>query len=126
MQVTEVRLGNLVAYKDHYQTPEVVDALNKQSEKINGHDAKDFNGIPLTEQWLEDFGFIKDDRTNEFWKPGNDLVVRQVDSWFFAVYDHKHAKLEMRRIESVHDLQNLVFVIDNQELELKTQSHDRG
>lgn len=117
MQVTEVRLGNLVAYKNHYQTPEVVAALNKESEKINGHDAKDFSGIPLNEQWLEDFGFERhyNGKNCDYAKYGVGLCYEvDDDSWWYS----GHPK---SCIKYVHQLQNLFYCLTGQELELKKQ-----
>lgn len=128
MKTTEVRLGNLVAYKDHYQSPEVVAALNKESEKINGHDAKDFNGIPLTEQWLEDFGFEK--VQDNVWRleiaPDAHIELIKSHDFFYPVLSNSpefsHEDLSVvpvNRLYSVHWLQNLVYFNYEKELELK-------
>lgn len=71
--------------------------------------------IEITEQWLINLGFRKDEKIDYKWYLGDwlaydidDKCIRVADSWEFG------------KRKYVHELQNLVFAITGKELELRT------
>jgi hypothetical protein len=128
MKATELRIGNYI----DYTTEREIVTMQTTYEYIrlihNGN--KNFEPIPLTEEWLLKFGFEKSD--NEFYtetfKGDNksdyyfcirindilcDLVIcERVDE--INNYDLICPKY----INSVHQLQNLYFALTNEELTL--------
>ena len=113
MKATELRMGNLV-----YVDNEIIEVWEVSDSSINYHymEGKDIaieelKPIPLTVEWLEKFGFenIKDD------------VYR------FGYYEYFMGGLcfdgveifNAKRIDYVHQLQNLYFALTEEELTLK-------
>lgn len=100
MNVTELRVGNWVF---------------EGKRLIHIHDgfgidhSINFNPIPLTEEWLLKFGFLKYKGNNkDFWL--NDFEFANDLKWIFW----KGNILE--NIEYVHQLQNLYFALTQTEL----------
>ncbi|AGO47465.1 hypothetical protein Phi19:3_gp061 [Cellulophaga phage phi19:3] len=78
--------------------------------------------IPLTEEWLLKFGFVKNDWTDGGtiiyygWQNGAVLLETDSNSSFF-ILDGKHE--EFNNIKHVHQLQNLYFALTGEELTTK-------
>jgi hypothetical protein len=69
--------------------------------------------IPLTEEWLLKFGFLKNLTSWTNWeKPNNTKEVRLIIQGKYLFYNG-------RIIEHVHQLQNLYYSLTGEELELK-------
>ena len=139
IDVKELRVGNLVlgyyAYNDENdQEQEITSVCRVLSiDSVGAHeyplwveaigkanDVEEYDGfvaIPLTEEWLIDLGFRKDEETNYRWFMEDwlaydldDNCIRIADSWEFG------------KRKYVHELQNLFFALTGEELELKTES----
>jgi hypothetical protein len=90
----------------------------------------DIEPIPLTEEWLERFGFDKkkiykisetkdvlnSDKTLEFEFYGNELHL-----WIASESFDNALYIPLRNIKHVHHLQNLYHALTGQELKLKEQ-----
>lgn len=124
MKATELRIGNLLKYCDN----EVhVMGIGKNiggdcaefgyfidSVGFTRNFDEDFpEPIPLTEEWLEKFGFKE-----EFYR-GTRLLVK--DKVRIDMTKSKFPTLQywIRELEYVHSLQNLYFALTNTELKLK-------
>ena len=104
--------------------------------KITAEDLLDFDKgkieiepIPLTEQWLKDFGFKKNRLFNAYWfskslgkgKPkliSNDIGKSAYSSKLEFVF--LDIPFESKNIKYVHQLQNLYFALTEKELIKKT------
>jgi hypothetical protein len=111
MEANELRIGNYV-----YDT-----ILKKQIEIKATYfsQAKDFEPIPLTEEWLMKF--------NEMKKFGGSIylpIMNLKAELHFEIYGNEivstiksdFANLILDRIKHVHQLQNLYFALTNEEL----------
>jgi hypothetical protein len=117
MKANELRIGNLIRFKDDKDTIELTE--ENFSNLILFKTLHRLEPIPLTKEWLLKFGFekngnylleIKDNgaffydlNDKEFWVGGYDSCV---SSQGFIISN----------IEFVHQLQNLYFVLTNNEL----------
>jgi hypothetical protein len=80
------------------------------------------NPIPLTPEWLERLGFVKDSRS--VWVKRIDeytLIGINMDGKYelIDVFNAETVKSWDNRIEFVHQLQNLYFALTGEELEIK-------
>ena len=132
MKKTELRIGNFVGIKEtalhadgcnHSEAIFEIEEIKKDVVQFKGYHAneyyKDLKPIPLTEQWLLDFGF-KDEIG--YYSKGAFLISLADDaSCFFK--DGRVSFKSMVIIENqpkyVHQLQNLYFALMQEELILK-------
>lgn len=121
MKAKDLRIGNIVHYKlfNHYIT---IRGMAKDSIWVN--DSEDagpisivhIEPIPLTEEWLVKFGFQRSSKTKYHIK-GMTLVFHiNSNQWTFP-YVHELGKL--KRINYVHQLQNLYHALTGEELTIK-------
>lgn len=114
MDVKELRVGNYIAWRNFYSSPEVAGIINGDEDRINGVKACYFNGIPLTEEWLRSFRF---DKPAHSWC-GDKFHLSNYDKdeslWCVAI--NKNNAI-VANIKYVHELQNLYFAIAGKELE---------
>lgn len=104
MEASELRIGNWVFNKAHER---------KQLTEIYA-DCSVYDPIPLTDEWLERFGFDVEYTNGGWlrWQKGNfKLLDRRLPH---PQYHNPEAS-----IEYVHQLQNLYFALTGQELEIK-------
>ena len=132
MQAEELRIGNLV--KDHLGRTQKVHEVRSDSYICylsNGSKLKyrlnTTKPIPLTEQWLIDFGFVFVKDEDEYIFKGFSLEDRNTDS-FLSVENKLKLKDSfgcwytggyLNNIKHVHQLQNLYFALTNEELIIK-------
>ena len=117
MKVTELRINNWVQFK-HTETParvtlgDFIMAREYKDERLD-----DYEPIPLTEEWLEKFGFESDSYQDMYvlgWLKINcDKTKGKPELWIENITG------KVVYIEHVHQLQNLYFALTGQELELK-------
>ena len=120
MKTTDLRIGNLVSYKN--EDIVVVDAVSKDFILTHGQfkiSTPNIEPIPLTEQWLLDFGFeverehydkgrlsiLLADNNNDYYKNGRVFYK----SWAIMESQPKY----------VHQLQNLYLALTQKELIIK-------
>ena len=121
MKANELRIGNWIEQSGkHYQLDEnsLIDVL--EYWKINKMCLH--NSIPLTEEWLLKFGFVKErgsyimgvhqSRFSGLMKFKFDPLIQ----WVFSVGKYK----DITRVKFVHELQNLYFALTGEELTIKT------
>jgi len=116
MKATELRIGNWVHAKGINVDGEVsIDILRL----ITDGKGKDYKPIPLTEEWLEKFGFEEkrkgryvimskyiDDDTFIDWDGDGSWGLQQSDDWVTFPPTIKY----------IHQLQNLYFALTGEEL----------
>ncbi|MES2395651.1 MAG: hypothetical protein V4549_06595 [Bacteroidota bacterium] len=100
MKASELRIGNFVQH-DLSKGTDKFDAV-KASCFAKDYYLKEYNAIPLTEEWILKFGFKDYDNTD------------------ITLYLEKILKCQLAyRILYVHQLQNLFFTLTAKELKLK-------
>lgn len=113
MKENELRIGNWVT-APAFELPFQIDLLALSQ-------AKNCDPIPLTDQWLKDFGlqrnsdgsifsFIEEQRVG-----GSDLTIRNYHTDNYSLWFGDVDMMELD-IEYVHELQNLYFALTNKEL----------
>lgn len=125
MTASELRLGNFVLYASEGKQFKVCE-LSHGGIEVNGEgeitwiEIEEFEGIPLTEEWLLKFGFQIKDIANyvtiDFttYEKGKFLIG---DNWEIE-YDGDRLTLGYD-IKYVHNLQNVFYALTGQELTLK-------
>jgi len=124
MKAEELRLNNLI-YNGLGQ-PFKVNATTISEFSLGQSVLGDFKPIPLTEEWLRQFGFLKDDDGN-YWIDLQTHYLELVPSrgYLYPTYVQvpemsyeDEQRVIINRIEFVHELQNLYFALRGEELEL--------
>jgi hypothetical protein len=113
MKNTELRIGNLVEI--YGKVEKVVDVMCDCVNTLNIEGAHYglVNPIPLTEEWLLNFGFIKNSTSWTNWeKP---TAVKEVR----VSIHNKYLFYNGRMIKFIHQLQNLYFALTGEELTTK-------
>jgi hypothetical protein len=109
MKVNDLRIGNLVLFNNtDIGTVTGIEGFVSGQFKISINNRIDIKyyfdvikAIPLTEEWLLKFGFVKDKLTNYDWYKGDFEI---------CIHDIKH----------VHQLQNLYHALTGEELKKET------
>ena len=104
MTAKELRIGNIISANG----VDVVVTISVIAQR------KDFEPIPLTEEWLLNFGFKKDG--SEFSIYEYRYTVYLSNKNYFYLCDNKKVLTIMY---NVHQLQNLYFALTGEELEIK-------
>lgn len=129
MKVEELRIGNLFkgdfgddVYEVAYITPGTEMCVWIKGKNSFVKEA-DLEGIPLTEEWLVKFGFVRFDnfmrgtvafRLKGFYGEG---LVENNGAWFLL--DYELNDVNESGIEFVHELQNFYRALTGKELEVK-------
>lgn len=141
IKAEELRIGNLI-YDDFNEVHIVEKIESKKYNDWNGSDPSlfvfskpidEYNGmytcdvvspIPLTEEWLLKFGFLKDDRKSKhailstMYFLGHGLKLWSIINGTRFRHDFNCDYLTGINIDYVHQLQNLVFTLTGEELKL--------
>jgi len=101
MKANELRIGNLVYNPNlkEVRTLDILDIRDYAEQRL----IKDFEPIPLTEEWLVKFGLMSIKTELGFWNNG--------DAIYFSYGFEKSIELKY-----VHQLQNLYFALTGEEL----------
>ena len=136
MKDTELRKGNYVGFgvlhtglgqeKDfaHYTVDQLREASVFFVESNVGEYYKDVQPLPLTEEWLLKFGFNTHAGTNgtyysKHWgKNGLEIITKD---YHYKGFEMELGKARFKSVESVHQLQNIFYVLTGEELKLKQQ-----
>jgi hypothetical protein len=112
MKANELRIGNYyygdVLFPSEYNVITANDLVELDSDPLDDY----YQPLPLTEEWLIKFGFIKSDNY------GNDEYRLDGYSYFrgsFYISDCDECG-ESVEINFVHELQNLYFALTKKEL----------
>ena len=125
MEAEELRIGNLLMWEDPsleiISVTEILKRENYYSISFTGGCAQldEFIPIPLTEEWLNKFGFKK--TTSGYWSNGKlEIGYTTTDEWFeyeyLSVSKDNIASTEMAELKYVHELQNLYFALTGKQL----------
>lgn len=119
MKESELRIGNLVYFKSEDDDF----AIELKFDFENGWNMNYIKPIPLTEEWLLKFGFIKFDSEKIYaeWFLDFDgdlkykiMQDKRYDNTFIMTNEYKPIKLQY-----IHQLQNLYFALTGEELTTK-------
>lgn len=126
LTAVELRIGNLI--QTDYEG--VMEVVNINSERIEYIDAKKLNyraigrfelafvePIPLTEEWLLEFGFIPNKYQDEF---SLDLITLDCEYTDKGIFNLSIGEFKSEiEIKHLHQLQNIYFALTNKELTIK-------
>ena len=132
MQVKELRIGNLIKVNPRENQEGLLAIAEIQKETIIGEMISprpgyhfrikfdEINFIPLTEEWLEKSGYIKDENDKNLWRDN----LQNVDFYFSAdgkkqFFDGGNV-IGKRSINHVHDFQNGYYFLTGEELTIKS------
>lgn len=123
MRASELRIGNLVEHPELGTSRVCViqdncyGVSNKKTDDSRISYLK-CKPIPLTEEWLLRFGFVKNE-TYSFKNISSGLELLNIsDKYFRGFFRDAAIKAD---IQHLHQLQNLYFALTNQELTLKNK-----
>ena len=131
MKTTDLIIGNHISINSGKII--TVDGIS-QSEIYNeeyGHSScNELKPIPLTEQWLLDFGFVDEGGNDYVLTKGEHTLLLTVETdsirvylaHLYGTYDSEYTYL--KDILYVHQLQNLYFILTNEELILKKKHYE--
>lgn len=126
MKASELRIGNWLNWFSKYHCNGYFDK-QLEIEDFTQTDLSSANPIPLTEEWLLNFGFTKD---GESFIYGNGWLIVDAPTvhYSFDVWRHNENYPTTsdwseipNSIEYVHQLQNLYFALTNEELTFKSE-----
>jgi|DEB0MinimDraft_10_1074344.scaffolds.fasta_scaffold104598_1 hypothetical protein len=120
MKATELRIGNWVRIKDVPTTNEWQVESIGNLQQVGGQlwSIEELEPIPLTEEWLQRFGF-KFDGYCSFWKSDIELTKDVGDNHYSVFNVHGNGLHRDGIIQYVHALQNLYFALTGEELTIK-------
>lgn len=112
MEANELRIGNLIRRKSNYEVLRATTGILSNWDILNTKHPG-YEGIPLTEEWLEKFGF-KYAKGWNMWQ--GEIEVYKHKDGSFSWYNEGDVSVPL---VYVHQLQNLVFALTGKELEIK-------
>jgi hypothetical protein len=129
MKATEFRIGNFCKWNGPQYTEQATIAsldLTEVSFKCGDYGmVSDLEPIPLTEEWLTDFGFIDEYKSyNKHWSIYGFTINQQSDEDYYGnkipqeqifYYQYQYD------IKFVHQLQNLYFALTGKELTINRE-----
>ena len=121
MKPEELRIGNWVQDVGHVDRPYQIQGFGQNNTCLDeigvGWIPSKLEPIPLTEEWLERFGFIPYDEFSHPCFERNGYLV----SYVYGKWDVQIGSIRANRLglDYVHQLQNLYFALTGEELELK-------
>lgn len=108
LNISELRLTNFIQ-----KNGEVISVTLSTFAELEGRYRRTYHAIPITEGWLVRFGF---EFTEGYgWTIGDWQFCIKVDKGKFKV-THMFDDVDLRTVEFIHQLQNLYFSIENDEL----------
>jgi len=125
MKAQDLRIGNYY----HWYAESKIYLYEIQAKDFCKHNIKNFEPIPLTEEWLLKFGFEKvriDYTLTHCYHYQNEYCwIYLIHGGFeFEFITGNHRFNLMRNFEHVHQLQNLYFALTGQELTIKSNDNN--
>lgn len=115
MEASELRIGNVVCQGHYGPTPVSSYELHQYAHGLNGGSVADYlkewEPIPLTEEWLVKFSFEKHTKYS-FSGIYRDLKIINRHGWFDAIFGTE----VLCSVRYLHQLQNLYFALFGEEL----------
>ena len=129
----ELRIGNWVSYEHSDWEDRQEITIGVGTFAVFSHKLNSYEGIPLTAEWLERFGFEKSGEYHTmlvgdlissiyFVVDGVDFSIAIADSISSYEDGSRYLTPELKATRNVHQLQNLYFALTGEELELKTET----
>ena len=128
MKAAELRIGNYVNISEKVSEIQLVNFTEIHYTDV----LKNYKPIPLTEEWLMKFGFYSCETNAYFTKYIYTNAKSRVKNWTVKLFNGDHTTLNSRystkfnlffwdkiEIKHVHQLQNLYFALNNEELKIK-------
>jgi hypothetical protein len=121
MKANELRIGNLVYLTDKEKVWEILDG----HEIDECDDNLSVDPIPLTEEWLLKFGFI--DLNERCGLNGIYAIIGKrghinIETMSYCEIDYEGSVDDIVKIEYVHELQNLFYVLNKEELNYESNN----
>lgn len=127
MNSKDFRIGNLVNYHiedsmDERKEYDVISHIDYNDLRCfeTYEDNSEYKVIPITPEWLESFGFVKEGRHyamgvhQRLFSGLMKLTFNgKLQMWVFSVGKHS----DITRVEFVHQLQNLYYALTGEELQ---------
>lgn len=120
-QVNEMRIGNIMLDEEH----NIVKVERINSDRIHEYVMVSQNNgkiypsnvykIPITEEWLKKFGYIKDNETDYRWFLLDGSIAFDLDDYRVRISD----SWEFEKKMYVSDMQNLFFALTGEELSIE-------
>lgn len=128
IQARDLRTGNLLrrnevifSINDIHGASGLVTMYPGEGGEWHGRRAIfDYEPIPLDEDWLRKFGFVKSVR-NWIWFEQDPVCLKKRYEGFMICWMHGKLRPEIRLINQVHQLQNVIFALTGKELVLNTE-----
>ena len=122
MEAKELRIGNWINVTfSSIVKQQVVDCMC-DSVNTKCHESLPFDfiePIPLTEEWLLKFGFIKRNEYEfDFWQNSMWKLKEYKKKKYYILF-HCSDEVDCTLIKYVHQLQNLYFALTGEELQIK-------
>jgi hypothetical protein len=117
MKANELRMGNFVEGEQGYVYPwELSDFYDCYNDHNSHEYVNSVKPILLTEEWLLKFGFEKVNRDVPAYEKENLIVEWLFERWTGRLYMDVYNSIQIIELKSVHQLQNLYFVLTGEEL----------
>ena len=115
MEASELRIGNLINVERFgINVPVIIE----RGSEIDNCEIDKYKPIPLTEEWLLNFGFDNKEGTRYYHNNFNRLYC-DVSNRIMKYFGNANGLL--KETEYVHQIQNLYFALTGEELTLKTE-----
>ena len=129
MKATELRIGNFISINfgncddGKIITVDGISDCEIYNEEHGYSPCNEFNPIPLTEQWLLDFGFNQSIE-GQWYIHFDEMcltIYEDLPQYIVEIHDMEMDKssIFLKSIQYVHQLQNLYFALTQEELILK-------
>lgn len=121
----ELRLGNLVRVDGRLEQVSMLstksvfttDAMEKKPEAAAEHSFEQIEAVPLTDDILKEYGFVFHDYF-KFWQLVNKGIRSEMDiDRDYDLIDFMRKPI-IKKLASLHQLQNVYFMLKGRELEL--------
>lgn len=125
MTASELRIGNWIQSKgltNEFREWQVTAEDIPQIEANQGH-IQEYQGIPLTEEWLLKFGFIRSSHPMPTFVFDSLVIFKPHVNNNFWLLEAAHRS---KRFYFVHQLQNLYFALTGTELTIRDEGKERN
>lgn len=117
IQSNDLRIGNFVCDKTDNSITEW--SIHDWASVCEGLTTlSNIDGIPITVEWLERFGF--DNLASLIYTYDNILIDNKRDYWLCSISVNKLECVSLANLKYVHELQNLAYAICGNELKISS------
>ena len=120
MEASEVRIGNLLNHNNGFVVgPFTVNSIHISDLERGNDYAKEYEPIPLTEEWLIKFGFGFKEYDSLGWIESPSDMFYSLKKRGEYYYPYETDNVIQFELKYVHQLQNLYFALTGEELGLQ-------